>query len=77
MERLVVENNVLNELPTRRPATGEAFSMFEQGIFEGRRQLAIEILDLFQASIQDAYESINRVGHRAKGGAGKVPFAES
>ena len=81
MERLIVDNFVLGEIPTRFPTgdnqIGQPFTQFEQGLCEGRRQLAIEILDLFQMSIQDAYEAINRVDRMNREESADEPFAQS
>ena len=76
-ERLVVDNFILDPVPTRMPQSDVPLTEFERGVCEGRRVLALEILELFQMSIQDAYEVINRVERMARGEAGDIPFASS
>lgn len=81
MERLIGDNYVMDEIPTRLPTgdgtLGDPLTQFEQGLCEGRRVLANEILGLFQASMNDAYEAVKRVDLMAKIEADKEPFAES
>ncbi len=76
-ERLVVDNFVLDPIPTRFPQSDVPLTEFERGICEGKRLLTLEILELFQMSVQDAYEVINRVERMAKNEADNVPFADA
>lgn len=72
LEWLVVSNFVLDPIPTRKTSvhhqsdgasgtTESLLSEFERGICEGRRALALEMLDMWQVGIQGAYDAINRV----------------
>lgn len=72
LEWLVVANFILDPVPTRKTAihhssdgasgtTEVALTEFERGICEGRRALALEMLDMWQVGIQGAYDAINRV----------------
>ncbi len=76
-ERLIVHNYVLDPIPTRMKQSEAPVTEFERGVCEGRRVLALEILEMFQMSVQDAYDVINRVERMAKGDAAKGSFAES
>lgn len=68
LEALVVGNYVLDPFPG-------GLSEWERGVCEGRRQVVLEILDMFQLGYQGAYEVINRVERMAKDEAGKESYA--
>lgn len=79
LEMLVVGNFILDPIPSTLSENEieRPLSEWERGICEGRRRLVLEIMDVLQAGIQDAYEVINRVDRMARGDGKGEHFADS
>ncbi|MCR9093450.1 MAG: hypothetical protein NXI30_04480 [bacterium] len=79
LEALIVGNHVLDALPDSRIENEMArpVTEFERGVCEGRRRLVLEMLDVFQLGVQDAYGVINRVERMAQGEASEEGYADS
>lgn len=77
LEKLIVENHVLDPIPLRvRGEQNLPMTELEVGKCMGRRELVLELLDLWQQGVQSAYEVINRVERMARAEAEGGQFAK-
>ena len=77
LEKLIVENHVLDPIPCRMVGPDLVpMTEIEIGKCMGRRELVLEMLDLWQQGVQGMYEVINRVDRMARAEAEAGQFAK-
>lgn len=77
LEKLIVENHVLDPIPSRvRGEANQPMTELEVGKCLGRRELVLELLDIWQQGVQSMYEAINRVDRMTRAEAEGGHFAK-